>query len=111
MNILKEYMLASLGFVLGAMIEFAFINYYNRMAEMKKKIPVDMPQLNNKKRKKRRFAKLAPKIEPMKNEEEKPLSGMRLFLSSINKAEMIAFFMHFSSFVLYNMVYWAQNLN
>ena len=78
---------------------------------MKKKILVDMPQLNNKKRKVRRFARLAPKIETMKNEEEKPLNGMRLFLSSINKAEMIAFFMHFSSFVLYNMVYWAQNLN
>ena len=111
MTILKEYMLASLGFVLGAMIEFAFINCYNRMVEMKKIIRVDMPQLNNTKRKVRRFAELAPKIEPMKNEDELPFSGMRLFLSSINKAEMIAFFMHFSSFVLYNIVYWAQNLN
>ena len=105
MNILGEYVLVSLGFVLGAMIEFAFIDYFNRMKDKKSKINGDTYDAIKKKTKKKnlKLAKLRSKIGPMnKKESQKKLT---------NKMELIAFFLHFSSFVFYNVFYWIKNLN
>ena len=96
MSILGKYMLASLGFVLGAIIESSFLDHFNQISEMKQKINEDFKKT---------------KIHPMNGNGGKPIGRLKLCLSSLNKMNLIAFFSHFSSFLFYNMVYWIENLN
>ena len=108
MNILGEYVLVSLGFVLGAMIEFAFINYFNRMTDEKLKQNGDSSDTIKKRTKKKplKLSKLRSKIGPI-NVTKIQMNPIKL----TNKMELIAFFLHFSSFLFYNVFYWLKNLN
>ena len=89
-------MLASLGFVLGAIIESSFLNHFNQTAEMKQKNNEDI---------------MKTKVQPVNGYGGKPINRLKLCLSSLKKMNLIAFFLHFSSFLFYNMVYWIENLN
>ena len=91
MNILGVYVLASLGFVLGAMIEFAFIDHIHRMTELKQK------DRNDKSLPEEKTSRLTSKIQPLRKKKEKPISSIKLFLSSLNGVDLMAFFLHFFS--------------
>ena len=108
MNILGEYVLVSLGFVLGAMIEFACVNYFKRMNDEKLKQNGDSSDTIKKRTKKKfsKFSRLRSKIRPI-NKTETQSHPMKL----TNKMELIAFFLHASSFLFYNVFYWIKNLN
>ena len=108
MNILGEYVLVSLGFVLGAMIEFALVDYFKRMNDKKLKQNGDANDtINNRTvRKIPKFSRLRSKIRPI-NKTETQSYPIKL----TNKMELIAFFLHFSSFLFYNVFYWLKNLN
>ena len=108
MNILGEYVLVSLGFVLGAMIEFALVNYFKRMNDKKLKQNGDgHDTINNRSVKKiPKFSRLRSKIRPI-NKTENQSYPMKL----TKKMELMAFFLHISSFLFYNVFYWIKNLN
>lgn len=105
MNILGLYVLASLGFVLGAMIEFAFVDHIHRMTALKERYRNDESLPEDK------TAKLSSKINPLQKENAKAISLIKLFLSNLNGIDLMAFFLHFFSFLLFNAVYWIQNSN
>ena len=111
LNILGEYLLVSLGFVVAAIAEFALVILLNR----KEKLNHDNKSLTNSNEKKDygfvRVFKIreideSKTIDSM-NSKEKP----QWKRPSIYVVDFLAFWIHLSSFALYNMIYWVQHHN
>ena len=105
MNILGQYLIVSLGFVVGAVIEFAIIHHLNatRKGELKNENNRVFPEQtngNNKNKKNRQ-----------KQFKKKNKFNVTFSFSSLSRFDLGAFLIHFLSFLLFNVVYWYQNLN
>ena len=102
MNILGQYLIVSLGFVVGAVIEFAIIHHLNaaRNGELKDENNRVFPEQNigNNKNKKNRQKKFKKKNK----------FNFRISFSSLNRFDLGAFLIHFISFSLFNVVYWYK---
>ena len=105
MNILGQYLIVSLGFVVGAVIEFAIINHLNttREGEQKDENNRVFPEQNN-------GNKNNKKNLHNKSRKENKFNFTFSF-SSMNRFDLGAFLIHFLSFLLFNVVYWCQNFN
>ena len=110
MNILGQYLIVSLGFVILAVIEFAIISHLNRIGEEKKKYE------NNKV-----FPELTANLIDVKTSDQHKdnskakigrtkKSIWKFAFTSIHTYDLIAFLVHFISFLAYNIIYWYQNL-
>ena len=105
MNVLGQYLIVSLGFVVGAMIEFAIIHHINATREGGHKDENNrvFPEQNNGNNKN--------KTNRQKKYKKKNKFNFTFSFSSLNRFDLGAFLIHFLSFVLFNVVYWYQNLN
>ena len=109
LNILGEYLLVSLGFVVATIAEFALVVLLNR----KEKLNHDNKNLTNSNEKKDyglvRVFKIREIDESknidLMNSTEKP----QWKRPSIYVVDFVAFWIHLSSFILYNMIYWVQH--
>ena len=114
MNILGQYLLVSLGFVVAAVIEFAFVDHLNRVADLKRKFTKENSASKNTKDAILSLTKLEKansKVKPAQKNEAKKKSIFILVLSSIRLFDFVAFLLHFLAFLAFNIVYWNQNLN
>ena len=109
LNILGEYLLVSLGFVVAAMAEFALVILLNRRSKLK----TDSTDPKNSTEVKNsgiihvsRFCPDTEMKKPMKLGKKSQWN-----MPSIYVVDFIAFWLHFSAFLLYNTVYWAKHHN
>ena len=110
MNILGQYLLVSLGFVVVAVIEFALVDHLNRIVDLKRKSENEKKQTKQTKDAILTIAKLNTKVKPSQKYEVKKKSTFMLVISSIRLFDFIAFLLHFLAFVAFNIVYWNQNV-
>ena len=105
MNILGQYLIVSLGFVVGAVIEFAIINHLNttREGEQKDECNRVFPEKNN--------GNKNHKKDHRNKSKKKNKFNVTFSFSSMNRFDLGAFLIHFVSSLLFNAVYWYQNLN
>ena len=105
MNILGQYLIVSLGFVVGAVIEFAIINHLNTTREGEQK------DENNRVFPEQKNVNTKNKKNPQNNFKKKNKFNFTFSFSSMNRFDLGAFLIHFLSFLLFNTVYWYQNFN
>jgi len=109
LNILGEYLLVSLGFVVAAMAEFALVILLNRRSKLK----TDATDLKNSHEEKNseitHVSRFCPDTEMKKPMKQGKISEWNM--PSIYVVDFIAFWLHFSAFLLYNVVYWAKHHN
>ena len=107
LNVLGEYLLVSLGFVVAAIVEFALVILLNRRA----KLTLDTKGNNSSPRKDctetLHVCQLRGKIWPkhLTNSNGKSI----LKMPSVYVVDFVAFWAHLSSFLLYNIIYWIQH--
>ena len=121
LNALGHYLLTSLFFVVGAMIEFAIVIMVNRIRTIKGSISDSEMEANIKK-----FFGEKPRYQsegydgqtPIENFnteackhieiEKKSNTNRILSLQSVNGIDIVAFLMFFSCYLLFNIQYWIQ---
>ena len=105
MNILGQYLIVSLGFAIGAVIEFAIIHHINatRGGERKDDTNRVFPEQSN--------GNKSTKKNRQKKFKKRNKFTFTFSFSSLNRFDLGAFLIHFLSFLLFNVVYWYQNIN
>ena len=111
LNILGEYLLVSLGFVVAAIAEFALVILLNR----KEKLNHD--DKNSKNLIEKKDAGLGRVFKTRELNESKDIDLMnskekpQWKRPSIYVVDFLAFWIHLSSFTLYNLIYWVHHPN
>ena len=111
MNILGMYILVSLGFVAGAMIEFAFVILLNRRTMLKMNDKQDSNRVEKNSKKQRITLKLKTKVTAINNVNLKDGSKTQASALPLHKLDLIAFCAHSAAYVVFNTWYWNKYFN
>ena len=116
MNALGLYLIVSLGFVVTALLEFALVIFIHRRMLLNKSGDNKVTTGKNEKRNKSRNTKI---IGPMKSKMIPSISASIKSIETnrdikalplISHIDLIAFGLHFLSFLIFNIVYWTDRV-
>ena len=103
-NQLGIYLLVCLGFVVAAVLEFALIILIKRRASLK----INLKDKEVRKVKEmRNHKKICPASKNTDQEATKP----KFYVPPIHVIDVVSFWVHFSSFLIFNIIYWHNNLD
>ena len=125
LDALGIYLLGSLSFVIGALIEFAFVIILNRIHTSRTKYEENEVEAKVDKQicngvddiwqqawpRKRMAAALKPDAKPNKEEDmhnKKPNRARIFVLPSVNGVDFTAFWVYFFLYLLFNYAYWIR---
>ena len=110
MTILGTYILVSLAFVSIAMMEFAFIILLNRRTMMKINTQEDKEKAKRKVKKSFRMANTKRKLKANHDKTSKQGGKISVSVPPVHIVDFVAFWIHFSAFLLFNLFYWNTYL-
>ena len=96
-----------LGFVVVAMFEFALIILINRREAAKRSFQDDK---NNRERKSARKLRFKMKIQPTLKKAKSKNMEIKSIIVSAHVIDFVSFWIHFSGFLIFNIIYWNDNL-
>ena len=106
-NQIGKYLLGCLGFVVVAMLEFALIILINRRATIKKNSKDNFIS----ERKSAKSMNSITKNWPNSIMEKKEEKEIRFAVPPIHVIDFVFFWVHLSSFLIFNIIYWNSNRN
>ena len=96
-----------LGFVVVAMFEFALVILFNRREAAKRSFQDDR---NNKERKPAKKLRFKMKIQPTLRKANSENMEIKSIIVSAHVIDFVSFWIHFSAFLIFNIIYWNDNL-
>ena len=91
-----------LGFVVIAMLEFALIILINRRATIQKNSKND----TTRERKSAKSMNSVTKVRPFSTLEKKQEKEIKFVVPPIHVIDLVFFWVHLSSFLIFNIIYW-----